>query len=361
MPKVSILCVTYNHVGMLSKAIDSFLSQKTDFDTEIIIHDDSSTDGTQQIIKQYLQKYPTIIKPIYEELNQVSQGKTRFLDKMFRMSTGEYIALCDGDDYWTDDRKLQKQVDFLDNNKNYALSFHTTSVLQDGKEIAVFPDVEDKRFTLGRLIDVNYIQTNTVVYRRQDYSSLACEAIPNDWYLHLFHARFGKIGFIDEVMAAYRLHTNGIWQRNSKEEHEFWVKYGSNHLQMHERVEALFKDQPRYLKAAKKRTIATARIIYGTFGTCEDIKAAKTLMRDFSEVSARLICEDQYELNAQKKKIDMLNSKLHQQGADAQNIQNAIEGLQVTNKRLHHALERTLEYRIIQVVRWLARRPQKRQ
>ena len=114
-PLVSICCLTYNHVPFIRKCLDGFLMQQTDFPIEILIHDDCSTDGTTEIIRQYEAKYPELIFPLYEEENQYSRGGAGKMDLYnYRRARGKYIAYCEGDDYWTDPLKLQKQVDFLE-------------------------------------------------------------------------------------------------------------------------------------------------------------------------------------------------------------------------------------------------------
>lgn len=132
---VSICCITYNHAPFIRKALDGFLMQQapscvpqgakmSDW-CEILIHDDCSTDGTDAIIREYAAKYPDLIFPLYEEVNQYSQGKEDVIDMYnYGRARGQYIAYCEGDDYWTDSYKLQKQVDFMDSHIDYSVCFH---------------------------------------------------------------------------------------------------------------------------------------------------------------------------------------------------------------------------------------------
>ena len=113
LPLLSIFCITYNHAPYIKDAIEGFLQQKTNFPVEIVIHDDASTDGTDNIIKEYEKKYPELIIPIYEKENQYSQGVRINRDIMMPKIRGKYMAICEGDDYWTNPNKLQKQVDYL--------------------------------------------------------------------------------------------------------------------------------------------------------------------------------------------------------------------------------------------------------
>ena len=118
-PLVSIQCLVYNHEPFLRQCLDGFVMQKTNFKFEAIIHDDFSTDGSAAIIREYAEKYPHIIKPIFETENQYSKRDGSLGRKMYDASCGKYIAICEGDDYWIDPLKLQKQVDFLETNQEY--------------------------------------------------------------------------------------------------------------------------------------------------------------------------------------------------------------------------------------------------
>src|SRR6056297_2037532 len=113
-PLVSICCITYNHEKYIADALDSFLMQKTNFPFEIIIHDDASTDATPKIIDRYAKQYPKIIKPIYQSENQFSKGRKPLRDFVLPLIRGKYMATCEGDDFWIDDKKLEKQISFLE-------------------------------------------------------------------------------------------------------------------------------------------------------------------------------------------------------------------------------------------------------
>jgi glycosyltransferase involved in cell wall biosynthesis len=133
---VSISCLTYNHAPFLRECFDSFLAQKTNFDIEVLVHDDASTDGTQEIIQEYTSRFPAIFKPIIQKENQYSQGVRGIAVRFnFTRSKGKYIATCEGDDYWTDPLKLQKQVDFLEANPNYSMCCTNYSEINGAGEI----------------------------------------------------------------------------------------------------------------------------------------------------------------------------------------------------------------------------------
>ena len=235
-PLVSVVMITYNQEKYIKQAIESVLEQQVDFDYEIIIGDDNSTDSTSDILKEYTKKHKNI-KVINRKKNI---GAIPNFMQTFRQARGKYIALCEGDDFWTDPTKLQRQVDLLEDNEDYALVFHPVRVFfENGKKTdSVHPDFKTG-FDLNELLRGNFIQTNSVVYRArsaEEYSSLPEDIIPGDWYLHLFHAKFGKIGFIDRVMSAYRRHEGGVWWNSTEDEGKFWQKHGREHFRFYSKV-----------------------------------------------------------------------------------------------------------------------------
>ena len=238
---VSIHCITYNQSKFIGQCIDSFMMQNCNFDIEVLIHDDCSTDGTKEIVEEYAKKYPNIIKPFFEEEKQYSKG--RLIDvirKLYNNCKGTYVALCEGDDYWTDPYKLQKQVDFLEAHPEYSGCFHPVKVhWENGKtQDSVYPTkemIKDKKFiTKDDLLKMNYIQTNSVVYRWlfdvKNMQELIPDGIlPGDWYLHLLFAQYGNIAYLPDVMAVYRKHNGGIWF----DEKNRILKYGLENLKFY--------------------------------------------------------------------------------------------------------------------------------
>ena len=218
-PKLSICCITYNHAKFIRQALDSFLMQKTNFPFEVIVHDDASTDGTADIIREYAEKYPDIIKPIFQTENQWSKGIDCCKNFVFPRVKGKYVALCEGDDYWTDEYKLQKQVDFLDSHPEYSICFNRVNILwEDSNEIGeVFPKLDIFTKTVFDIQDFkyeNWIPTNSVVYRwclRGCENLIPDNILPGDKYIHLLHLLKGKAYLMPEVMGIYRKHSGGIW------------------------------------------------------------------------------------------------------------------------------------------------------
>lgn len=225
---VSISCITYNHSLYIKQCIDSLLMQKTNFAFEVLIHDDCSTDGTTEIIKEYEAKYPNIIKALYEEENQYQQGKpSGSAIWNFPRAKGKYIAMCEGDDFWIDPYKLQKQVDFLEKNTNYVLS-HTSFkyLIEYENNKLVDSNVSSKKNELIHNTDennimshiLNYneyrIQTTTVLFRTDIYNLVQNdrlkqqepEFLMGDTPLWVRLCNYGKFKFHEDVTAVYRQH-----------------------------------------------------------------------------------------------------------------------------------------------------------
>ncbi len=241
-PKVSVICPTYNQEKYIRESLDGFISQKTDFDLEVIVADDCSTDKTPQIIEEYAKNHPAVIKPVIRKKN-IGVGAN--FKETLQVARGKYIAICEGDDYWTDPEKLQLQADFLDSNPDYALCFHPVKVVFENseQETSIYPDPQEKiKFTVESLLQKNYIQTNSVMYRRQSYEKMPVDILPIDWYLNLYHAQFGKIGFLDKTMSVYRRHSGGIWWDTHENKDRFWQKNGLAHLAMYKAVLQLYGD-----------------------------------------------------------------------------------------------------------------------
>ena len=156
-PLVSVCTLAYNHEPYIRECLDGILMQKTNFAFELLIHDDASTDGTADIIREYEAKYPDIIKPIYQTENQYSKGVKINATIQFPRAKGKYIALCEGDDYWTDPLKLQKQVDFMEANPNCSLCCHHMKVYSEFiKECTISSIIKDMRVSIWLILFVKF-------------------------------------------------------------------------------------------------------------------------------------------------------------------------------------------------------------
>ncbi|MBR3724472.1 MAG: glycosyltransferase [Bacteroidales bacterium] len=179
-PSVSICCLAYNHAPFIRQCLNGFLMQETNFPIEVLIHDDASTDGTDDILREYQAKYPDKIFPIYEEQNKFSQGYRGRMDIEFNYSRakGKYIAYCEGDDYWTDPHKLQRQVDFLESHPDYSICFHRCSHLNNvtGKLTpdncgGIIPSGQQGvDITIGMFMSKWITQPLTMVFRRDKFT-----------------------------------------------------------------------------------------------------------------------------------------------------------------------------------------------
>ncbi len=220
--KVSVCIVTYNHEPYIARAIEGALMQQTDFPYEIVIGEDDSSDNTRAIVNSYGERYPDKIRLLLNDRSNViyisgrPTGRWNFVNTL-KHAQGKYIALCEGDDYWTDPTKLQKQVDFLENHPECAICFHNVLVVwEDGSQAPrcyCSPDQKESS-SLVDLFRDNFIPTCSVMYRGglvTEFPNWFYQLPQGDWPLHILHAQYGNIGYIDEVMGVYRKHSAGVW------------------------------------------------------------------------------------------------------------------------------------------------------
>jgi len=212
-PVVSVCCTTYNHENYISDAIDGFLIQDTDFPFEVVVRDDCSTDNTANIIKQYIDKYPNIIKPIYEAENQFSKG-VKPMPVVYKKAVGKYFALCEGDDYWIDPLKLQKQVDFLEKNNEYVCCYHNSKIIND-KGIVIIDTLitNPKDFQKTELLSNSFMTIHSVMFRNILTFKDEFNEIPfGDMMLWHLLGYYGKAKYLDNIQkAVYRKHEGGMW------------------------------------------------------------------------------------------------------------------------------------------------------
>lgn len=200
--------------------------QKVDFSIEIIIADDCSTDFTQKMILEYYNKYPDTIKLMFQQENV---GPAKNFEDLIIAATGEYIAYIEGDDYWTDPNKLQKQVDFLENNPEFILtSGNVIDIIEPNKEVFHHPIVEGE-FSFEDLVKKSYVSTLTAVFRNipfpEDYWSYASKIHAGDYPLYFMLLQYGKLKVFSEVFGCYRRHSQGVFsQKTFIESHELAIQ-----------------------------------------------------------------------------------------------------------------------------------------
>ena len=216
-PLVSVCCIAYNQENYIAEAVEGFLAQRAAFPFEIIIHDDRSTDRTADIIRSYQRKHPRLIKTILQTENQHSQGK-RIFPITFAQARGKYLALCEGDDYWTDPEKLSRQVALMEERPDYSLCFHTVARVEQssGETVSIVrPPVVKESYTADDLFEHgNFIQTCSTMFRSgmlRGFPDWYYRAGYGDFALFVYAARLGPAGFVDEPMAVHRLHAGGVW------------------------------------------------------------------------------------------------------------------------------------------------------
>lgn len=285
--KISVHCITYNQEKFIRQALEGFVSQKVNGSYKVYVADDCSTDGTRTIISEFAEKYPEIIVPIFQTQNK---GAISNSIDCIRAQTGEYVAMCEGDDYWTDPMKLQKQVDFLDAHPDYAVCFHPVEVRWENEpeRKEIFP-TEDFRFhkttlTADDLVQHNFMQTNSVMYRwvfpeLESVENFPIGILPGDWFLHLMHAKHGKIGFLPDVMAVYRRHNGGIWQNHPL------LRYCDKHLLFFDAVDILFDGKYHEILTKQKeglvRTLFLESVEFRDFKMFEKILNVSPSMLDY--------------------------------------------------------------------------------
>ena len=322
--KLTIVTTTYNQEKFIGQAIDGMLMQKTNFPFQIVISNDCSTDNTLKILNSYKEKYPEKIKIIN---NQENLGAMKnFINTLDQIKDTEYVAFCDGDDFWTDENKLQKQVDFLDQNKDFNICFHKARLFYENKEKedSIIPEIAPDISTIDDLAKSNYIVANSVVYRWK-FNNISLKEVfpidiaPGDYYIHLFHAQDGKIKMINEVMSAYRRHSGGMWWSNDNENKEkFILEYGKKFLNFYNAADKYMKLPQNAFYEQRKDIIYNIIVTYIKNNKYEELKDAIVSDKDkkifdicLKEIVDRNIWYLEYlkELSNQKEDDDVIRLK----------------------------------------------------
>ncbi|MFH4964290.1 glycosyltransferase [Gaetbulibacter sp. M235] len=236
---LSVRLQTYNHQDFIEQALQGIEDQETSFNFEVVIGDDFSTDNNVKLIKKFISnsknskiEYKLLDRKEGDAYWKQRQKKGRLCNfiNILENCKGKYIALLDGDDYWTDPLKLQKQVDFLEANAEYSICFHEVDVLKN--EVLEADDISvniPETTTILNLAKRNYMHTCSVVYRNNGLDTLSKyfkEALVGDYFLHLLNARTGNIKCINSKMGVYRKHEKSVWSSKSqKEQNLLWVSF----------------------------------------------------------------------------------------------------------------------------------------
>ncbi len=233
-PLVTVSLITYNHARYIEQAVESVLAQRTTFPFEFIIGEDESSDGTREIVQRMAAENPGRIRlNLHSRQSNIGYngrptGRHNFVQNI-RAARGKYIAILDGDDYWTDPQKLQRQADLLESRPEYAVCFHRNDVVDENGDLLSVPSnipVSKPSFSLSEYLDLQFLPwTCTLMFRRglfKDFPDWYFKCPVGDFPLNVINAQHGGFGFIDEVMAAYRIHAGGIWSLGLK--HTEWAE-----------------------------------------------------------------------------------------------------------------------------------------
>ena len=216
---VSICCISFNHQDYIAQTIKSFLMQRTNYPFEILIYDDASTDNTQAIIRDYAQRYPRLIKPIFQTENMFSKGVRPNPTFNFTRAKGRYIAICEGDDYWTDPTKLQQQLEFLERHQDYVITYTRCQAFDENGIIEKEFGGATRDLTDKELFRCTPISTLTVCFRNviDTMPRESCASIYGDKFLWSMLSEHGKGKFLDTITpAAYRVHAEGLHSKTSR-------------------------------------------------------------------------------------------------------------------------------------------------
>lgn len=254
VPFVSVVCLCYNHGQYIRETLDSILMQKTNFAFEIIIHDDASTDNSAEIIMEYYNKYPNIIIPILQYENQYSKNIKISTTYIYPKIRGKYIALCECDDYWIDEFKLQKQIEYLERHDECSACIHLAYKV-DAKTKRVLNQIviscTDRDFGVEETIEGlgSRVATNSIVYRAKYIQNISMfyKKLSNtgvgDYLILVFLSIFGKIHYINEFMSVYRSNVKDSWTDRMNKSICKYLKYLNNHiLMLHELFEIVPKE-----------------------------------------------------------------------------------------------------------------------
>lgn len=276
---VSVFCSVYNHKNYIAQCLDSLVSQKTSFIYEIIVKDDASTDGTSDIIRAYHEKYPDKIVPLILEENHLQRGLGHVaFEKAFHLMHGKYIAMCEGDDFWTDENKLQKQVDLMESHPEYSLCGHAAYYANEAGELIKNDCFRYKtgsgELTTEEIISSWSMATCSLLYRKSCRTDVTFpfqgNCINSDYALMVYMALKGKVYYLDELMSAYRIACNGSVTQKQRRNKEYYKKRRLEYVAMLDRIDAY--SGKKYTDVINLRKRKTLFDLYLDLGDRDNLK-----------------------------------------------------------------------------------------
>lgn len=275
---VSVLCCAYNHEKYIDECLNSLVNQKTNFKYEILVHDDCSTDNTKKVIEKYYKKYPDLIIPFYEKENQYSKGVKIFKTYLIPKMKGKYFCFCEGDDYWIDENKLQKQYDFLENNPDYSFCIHNSiGVDKNSNKICEITPLksggdltcEDFIINGGGFVSTNAIFSRSKLAKKPakyfDFMTL-------DYVWQIYLSSCGKTYCFKDFMSAYRIGSEGSWTLRIQNDPKKFVVYEEKIIKLLN----LFNEETNY----KYKEVVEKRINLLNFNIFELTRDYKKMFKD---------------------------------------------------------------------------------
>lgn len=248
MIEVSVLCTAYNQEQYIRKTLEGFVMQETSFDYEVIVHDDASTDDTQKIIMEYAEKYPDIIKPVLQSVNQFRQNISIDEEYLLPAAKGRYLAFCEGDDYWSSPYKLQKQYDSLVENPECAISIHKVRIIRENGEETEFT-YPSKQLSTGvhsndtffEIISNDFLQLTSYFfpaelkkryYEEAQFRKKCTRGVGDIPFLFWIGSLGKEWYYIDEELTRYRSLSKGSFNEYEKKNDKFIKEHHESMIQM---------------------------------------------------------------------------------------------------------------------------------
>lgn len=283
--KVTVVCITYKHERYIESCLNGIVMQQTDFPFEVIVYDDASPDKTAEIIKSFEERYPELIKPFYQKNNATSRGYNKYHD-IYPLAKGKYLAICEGDDFWTDPLKLQKQYDFMESHPDYSLCGTAAHLArEDGSFMPETFSLSggSREISTEEIID-NWCMATASLFYRKDKRVIDIPYIGDcrngDYATAVYLALNGRVYYIDEPTCAYRKMSIGSLGYRWRSEPEFYKKSRLAYLDMLKRIDVF--SEYKYTDLIKNKI---ERDYFDMCLTLGDYKAAKAVQNKFKALT----------------------------------------------------------------------------